>query len=430
MVERDREQAWTNCLEKLGLDPLTFASQSKYDPWRRTYVLNRRLYKISLKPRDSVPVQRAQDLGAEFEILRRCQGIRGIPVPVSYDSTDEFEALVVEQLAGEPLADTQVGPIALLTIMRQLAIIIFKVCRRGISHNDIRAQNVLLAADGAVSLIDFDQATRTSLVAALARSFTGLCVGGGAVWASFWTIPKMYLRKRLPRPVAALLRRVLGRGRSRAQTKLPALGASASRTSKQLFKAWEVAQASDASAPGATLAYYSLEMEGYHFPGERPWMDRWDVLKRVADYRGKRILELGCNMALLSSFLLKEMGAAEAMAVDVDEAILLAAEHLSQAFGVRPRLVQQDLDDPAPWEERLAAFEPDIVFALNVLNWVADKKRLMAFLGRFEEVIFEGHERVAVEAKRFEDVGFPSIEFVGVSERGRGILRCRKRASD
>jgi hypothetical protein len=32
------------------------------------------------------------------------------------------------------------------------------------------------------------------------------------------------------------------------------------------------------------------------------------------------------------------------------------------------------------------------VFALNLLNWVEDKTRLLAVLGRFEELIFEGHD--------------------------------------
>jgi hypothetical protein len=66
------------------------------------------------------------------------------------------------------------------------------------------------------------------------------------------------------------------------------------------------------------------------------------------------------------------------------------------------------------------------VFALSVLNWVQDKQRLLDFLGRFEEVIFEGHDSFDVESRQLGSVGFKQIDIVGVSERGRKIIHCRK----
>ncbi len=70
--------------------------------------------------------------------------------------------------------------------------------------------------------------------------------------------------------------------------------------------------------------------------------------------------------------------------------------------------------------------KPDIVFALSVLNWVKDKERLLKFLGRYREVIFEGHDSVAVETERFKQVGFGHITLIAVSERDRPLLHCRK----
>lgn len=424
----EREKAWAKCLRELGLDALSFVSQSRWDPWRRTYAADGRIYKISLTPKHSATVQRAQSLSAECEILKRCSGIPGIPMPVAYRSTREFEALALEHLPGEPLAITTVSLTAFLRVLWRLGVILLRVCRRGISHNDIQPDNVLLAANGAVFLLDFDQASQHSFLGALARSFADIGVGDVMVWGSFWTVPKAYLRRRLPPRVATWVRRALGRGTTRAQ--MPALPEDAPHQLKELLKAWQLARISDANAPGTGLAYYSLEVDGYSFPGERPWLERWSLLQGLTDYQGKRILELGCNMGLLSSFFLKEMGATAAMAVDADETILRAAQHVANALGVRPTLVQQDFDACDTWEERLADFRPDIVFALSVLNWVRDKRRFMAFLGHFREVIFEGHETAAIEARRFRDVGLQWIEMVGVSERGRPILHCRKRAPE
>ena len=50
----------------------------------------------------------------------------------------------------------------------------------------------------------------------------------------------------------------------------------------------------------------------------------------------------------------------------------------------------------------------------------------MAFLGHFNEVVFEGHDRVEAEIERFREIGFDNIEKIGVSERQRTILHCQR----
>ena len=169
-----------------------------------------------------------------------------------------------------------------------------------------------------------------------------------------------------------------------------------------------------------------LEFGGLRFPGERAWAERWRCLSRITDYRGRRILDLGCNLGLLSIFLLKEAGAAAALAVDGDPLILEAAGKAAEAFAVRPEFRRIDFDRDAGWESALEAFRPDVVFALSLLNWVEDKARLLAFLGRFEELVFEGHDSAATERRRLRAAGFTRIELVATSERGRPVLHCRK----
>jgi hypothetical protein len=112
--------------------------------------------------------------------------------------------------------------------------------------------------------------------------------------------------------------------------------------------------------------------------------------------------------------------------VDRDAAILSAAAKVALAFGAQPQFQQVDFDRDPGWEDQLEAFAPDVVIALSVLHWVQDKARFLAFLGRFDEVIFEGHDSSRIERSRLRRAGFTEIELVDTSERGRPILRARK----
>ncbi|MCD6440480.1 MAG: hypothetical protein J7L86_01655, partial [Candidatus Marinimicrobia bacterium] len=78
------------------------------------------------------------------------------------------------------------------------------------------------------------------------------------------------------------------------------------------------------------------------------------------------------------------------------------------------------------WESKLEAFSPDIVFALNVLNWVEDKNRLINFLGRFNKLIFEGHDSYQIERTRLQKVGFKNFNLIVMSERKRPLFICEK----
>ena len=207
---------------------------------------------------------------------------------------------------------------------------------------------------------------------------------------------------------------------------LPPLPPAASAEQRALHAAWRIAASSNASSPGERIAYHELEFEGLSLPGERPWATRWRELARITDYRGKRVLELGCNQALLSIFLLKEAGCAAALAVDRDPQILEASVMAAFAFHVRPELRRIDFDADPDWEAELAAFRPDVVFALSVAHRVRDLARFLAFLGRFEELIYEGHESARSERRRLAAAGFSAIELTHSSERGRPVLHCRK----
>ena len=69
----------------------------------------------------------------------------------------------------------------------------------------------------------------------------------------------------------------------------------------------------------------------------------------------------------------------------------------------------------------------DLVFCLNVLNWVKNKKKLLKFLGRFNELIFEGHDDYIIEKKRLKAIGFKKIKLISVTERNRPLIYCIKK---
>ena len=203
---------------------------------------------------------------------------------------------------------------------------------------------------------------------------------------------------------------------------LPPQSAFATDRGRRMWEAWNLAESSDASAPGCRLAYYTMEFEGVRLPGERDWAARWVSLRAASDFAGKRVVELGCNLGLLSCHLLKEGGANAALGLDHDPAILTGANLVASALEVKPAFVVADFDGQACWEDDIVEFRPDIIFALNVLNWVRDKERFLRALALARELVFEGHDTFEIERTRLASVGFTHIRQLETTERARPLI--------
>ncbi len=402
-----------------GLIPISFS----FDGARRVYADDNYVYKITLTAFDQTGHLRRQSLQGEYLLLLKCSGVSGVPEIISYENNDIFAMLKMRRIYGTPLNKVQLNGIKFSIIVIKVGKLVFRLAIKGIVHNDVKLDNILLCKDNKVYLIDFDQAISTTFIEAFLKSFF-IRSGKGEVVHSYLYLLKESIKRILPPNLIRVLKLISGR--KVLDDQLPVLPKNASKSLQNLLDAWRIAQISEASSPGAVVAYYSFKYEGVRFPGEREWPDRWSILQNITNYENKRILELGCNMALLSAHLLKYAKASAAMCVDIDDNILQSATLVSSALGVKPIFRQQNLDAPDSWENELAAFKPDIVFALNVLNWVENKDRLMRFLGIFNEVIFEGHNSVEVEMFRFQEVGFTKINLVTVTERNRPVLHCCK----
>lgn len=413
------------CEEFPNVENIKFISESDEDPSRKTFLLNDIIIKSRKLEDDRSAHLRHNDLKDEYEILKFSSAVKGIPKTFHYNKNELYELLFLSYLPGAQLRNLQLSFIQTVKVTLQVLKILIRLSVKGICHNDVTPQNVLLTGKNNASLVDFDQAVRTTIVKAFAGNILGIRSGESKVSYGLNTIFKDYLRKHFPNFLYSL-KRLVGRKPEFEKHELPEIKDDADPKLKKLLDAWRLAQKSNASAPALPLAYYAIDFEGYHFPGERPWNERWNRFSNVTDYEGKTILELGCNMGLLSIYLLKEAGAANSIGVDHDKKILESAKLISEVFEVNPVFRQINFDSAKDWESELSSYKIDIVFALNVLNWVNDKERFLRFLSNFPEIIFEGHDTTEVERKRFEQIGFNTIDEIGYSERERIILRCRK----
>jgi SAM-dependent methyltransferase/predicted Ser/Thr protein kinase len=397
--------------------------QSPLDPTRRYGVRGNRFYKIALRASGAADPRRRQDLSGEIGILERARDIADVPRLIEWQQTADWSVLITSRLPGRLLSQLDLGWGRLLWLTLRLVLLVVRLARRGISHDDLRPENVLVDPAGRPQLIDFDQASSGPPLVCLARSLLGLRLGGTPVRNTVLAP----LRERLQASLPPWVLRRLRRGRRPAPTGLPVLPLPTSAEPRALDAAWRRAARADASSPGRAIAYHELDVGGVILPGERPWAERWRQLYAITDYRDRRVLELGCNLGLLSIFLLKEVGAAAALAVDRDPLILEAAAETALAFQVRPDFRRVDFDADPAWETELAAFRPDVVFALSVAHWLRDRDRFLAFLGGFDELIYEGHDSARAERRRLAAAGFEAIELVCSSDRGRPILHCRRR---
>jgi hypothetical protein len=278
-----------------------------------------------------------------------------------------------------------------------------------------------------VTLLDFDQAVRVSRCRAYWLDTFGL--GADGAWHTLYALARRHCRWYAAvtwpaRGMVRLLRRLRGRGTVSAEVspgmRIPDVGEP---PLSLLAEAWRIAQQSKANAPGQTVAYYSLDVCGEHFPGERPWALRWHHISRCVDFAGKRVLELGCNLGLFSAFA-NRMGAAACTGVDADGDILDGARRVAEALGAEVTFRQVDFDSAEDWEADLAGH--DLVLALSVINWVDDKDRFRRFLAGHDEVLFEGHESADVDRAMLREIGFDEVALVATSERNRPVYHAQR----
>ena len=407
------DKRWTDIASRVLGPGAELIAVSRYLCDSRVYAAQGRVAKIRHKP---APGEEAYiPLATEAEIL----DLAGRPV--EYGTQDDWEYVLQDRIEGTPFSahlfeqqDTVFGVADKLRVLGRTIPELRVAHRRGISHGDLRPENLMISDDG-VSLIDFDRARRLSPLKSAYRDWVGIGPRSLRSPYPFW---KLVLFALAPKVRSAALRLRGALRSSKAE-----LSAPADQDLADLEQAWRTAELSKANAKGQNQAYYAFSYRGRHFPGERAWYSRWESIRASVDFEGKSVLELGCNMGMLSTFATLS-GATSAHGVDHDADIVDAARLVARALGSDATFEQLDLMASDPWEERLGG--RDIVTALSVVHWLPEKERVLRFLGTHDELIYEGHETLDIETARLRSIGFDRIDVVLETERDRHILHARK----
>jgi SAM-dependent methyltransferase len=270
---------------------------------------------------------------------------------------------------------------------------------RGIVHRDLYARNVLVNGKGQAQLIDFDQATT------------------GAAGSENVDFVRTESHSRDIPPAWATLDCLLTELKIRDDY---------NQAVEKMKRAWKIAAASDASSPNAEIAYYDFQFGPEHFRGERPWRDRWNIIAPAIeeDVKDRRVVELGCNMALLGLHC-KLVGAREVVCVDHSPSILEAGKLLAESADVSIEFLHGDLN-AIPFCQKLIELQGDVLIAFSVVHWLNDLAGVESLFRTVNTLFFEGHGKQSEEIAWLKQLGFGQTKVLGFTERLRPILVARR----
>ena len=134
------------------------------------------------------------------------------------------------------------------------------------------------------------------------------------------------------------------------------------------------------------------------------WVGRWDRMQEcyLVDRRERLallawlvrvtqpapcvVLDLGCGTGSVMATVLEAMPEAHAVGIDLDERLLILAEHRLEGFGRRARLVCRDIRDPAAFGDLESV---DAVLSATSLHWLAAEE-LAELYGRIAALLAPG----------------------------------------
>jgi 2-polyprenyl-3-methyl-5-hydroxy-6-metoxy-1,4-benzoquinol methylase/predicted Ser/Thr protein kinase len=386
------DETWENVERTFGRDTRLLAHCDWSEGSNRVYGNSDLIHKIQLVGNRS---PKPLTLAEEYNVLRRLEGIEGVPHSPCYRQYANFTVLTYNKVHGTPINEYLVHcnfeRKAWFHCIAELSALMNDIHKRGVLHRDLRPDNILVQEDGRLCLIDFDQA--------VAGVYEGRQVDTKG--KSYSVIPP-----------CVSIPQLIDRLDLRYEYMMVA---------RELRSAWKIGARSNASSPGRNTAYYRWTFGDVELPGERDWFSRWDIIyKALRQFLpGAHILDLGCNMGLLASHCML-YGAEHVTAVDMHDDILEAGNKLAGAAGVSIDFLKGDLNSHN-FIDFLLGKQYDLLIALSVVHWLKNPDEALRLLAIAPMVLFEGHNPPSVEINLLRGLGFMDVKLIGYSERLRGV---------
>ena len=386
------ESTWENVEQTLGHDTHLLAQCDWSEGSNRIYGNSDLIHKVQLIGQYS---PKPLILAEEYNVLRRLEGIEGVPHSPYYKEYADCAVLTYNKVHGTPINEYLVHcnfeRRVWFRCIAELSALMNSIHKRGVLHRDLRPDNILVQEDGRLCLIDFDQA--------VAGVYEGQQVDTKG--ERYGVIP----------PCVSIVRLI----------DLLGLRDEYMTVAKELRLAWKIGARSNASSPGRNLAYYRWVFGDVELPGERDWFSRWGIIYRVLRQflPGARVLDLGCNMGLLASHCML-YGANHVTAIDIHDDILEAGSKLAEAAGVDIEFLKGDLNSP-DFISSLLERQYDLVIALSVVHWLKNPDEALRLLAAAPMVLFEGHNPPSIAINLLRGLGFMDVRLIGYSERLRGL---------
>lgn len=334
------------------------------------------------------PSSKPNSLVAEAELLQevaQCAFVPRVAASRAWANSSAMSYRYVDGMSLEAWNKSTPPTAQRIRVLQQLSDAISTLNRCGIQHRDLRAENIVVKPDQTIAVLDFDQARRDVSADDFSNEWDAgdVCSGfGGLLKQLGWQAD--YLR-----------------------------------SAGSLALAWELGKVSAANSPGNHSCYYAWQWGPLNLIGERPWTVRWQMLQQAFP-PGKpgTLLELGCNLGLLSTYA--ALAGWEATGLDHDEVAVEAADLIATTLCTGATFAQADLTNEQTFQNVADTY--DMVSALSVLHWLPDPAPVERFLRRQSRLLFEGHRSLADETAYLNQLGFENVELLGYSERLRPVL--------
>ena len=396
---------------------------STLDTDRRIYRFGDRIAKVVRLRGEGKRLSRwyGQTLEHEYRVLSHLneRGIRSSPM---LNGVPGWQVLEMDFVAGQGFSAAwgARGLLGKLTLLWATAAALNRVHRCGVWHGDLSSANVSVDRGGRVALLDWGDASFQAPFAATMNEYARIMFGRHRL---LQRVARRVALRMVPSSAAIYRRIKLRHQPPFAMNIADEATAAPFRADLEILERGWARAARWNSGEGRWLAYPCLTLLGVHFDGARSWPLRWNRITEVVDFRNKAVVDLGCNLGILTTFSMIA-GARSATGVEADAELIDAARDVAAAFGVPATFLQKDLGSTESWEDDVAG--ADLVVAMNIMEWVSDRPRLLKFIGLHKEVLYEGHEALGVECERLRSVGFGHIELVTVSDLGRAVLYGRQ----